>query len=384
MLSSERLIQARAARGRGALGESIDHYLALVRGDRPTPAVLAEAAEVIGPLRPSVGELLARKALEQQPLLPEALHAMADSVARQGRYAEAVPLFRQAVAQSGRLSELKDAGTPQEAQPWRTRYPTVACPACGTVEGTLVHAGNASRVQRCYGVVDPVKLWLRCDDCGLVRVPDPPPEDRLPAWYEAAYSRSPDTHNPPAMGPALYRELMQGEAQVRRLLERFPHVRGGRLLEVGAAFGLFLAAAGYQGFDAVGLELATAAVQWGTARLGVDLRQGSCPGDVPAGDYDVIVLFEVIEHFLNPDAVLADLARRLRPGGVLLLSTPCLDHPYHVAAGYDDPMWSVPGHLVYYDRATLRAALGRAGLREADRWFSDRHLGSVMVAATPV
>lgn len=381
MLASSPLSLARAARARGALGESVNHYLAIIRED-PSPEVLAEASEVIGRLRPGAAETLARRALEQRPRLPEALHALGESLARQGRYADAVGPLQEAVGSSGRLAEIKDAGTPQEASPWTTRYPAVACPACGAAAGAPVHVGNASRVQRCFGVIDPVKIWFRCGQCTLVRVLNPPPEGRLSEWYEAAYNRSPDTHNPPVVGPALYQDLLKAEAQVARLLASFPALRGGRLLEVGAAFGVFLAAARYQGFECTGMELAERAVNWGKATLGVELRRGSCPADLPEGDFDAVVLFEVIEHFLRPDEVLATLARRLRPNGVLLLSTPCLDHPYHLAAGYDDPMWSVPGHLVYYDRATLRAALARAGLREVDRWFSDRHLGSVMVVAT--
>lgn len=374
------LSQARAARARGLLVESASHYLAVVQHD-PSPEVLAEAAEVVARQRPGFGEALARLALERQPGLPDALHALGEALARQGRFPEAVAPLRDAVSRSGRYAEILDAGTPSEAPPWAGRYPEVPCPACGAWAGEVVHVGNASRVQRCFGVVHPVKVWLRCADCALVRVLDPPPEERLPAWYDAAYSRSPDTHRPPGLGTPLHTELLRAEREVRRLLERFPGLAGGRLLEVGAAFGIFAAAAAYQGFDVVGLELAAAAVQWGRRTLDVDLRRGACPADLPEGRFDVIVQFEVIQHYLRPDDVLSVLAGRLEPGGVMLLSTPCLDHPYHRAAGYDDPMWSGPGHLVYFDRATLRSALARAGLREVDRWFSDRHLGSVVVLA---
>ncbi len=375
------LTPARAARARGAFADSVRHYLAVIE-EAPPPEILAEAAEVIGRFRPRGAEALARRALEARPHLPEASHALAEALARQGRHPEATPLFRDAVARSGRLAELKDAGTPDEAPPWTHRYADVDCPACGAAGSTPVHVGNASRVQRCFGVVDPVKLWVRCDGCGLTRVANPPPDDRLPAWYEAAYDRSPDTHNPPAPGPGLYGELLKHESQVLELLERAPASRGGRLLEIGCSFGLFLAVARYHGFDCVGLELARAAADWGRSTFGLDVRHGSCPADLPEGPFDVIVGFEVIEHFSRPDAILALLAERLRPGGVLVLSTPCLDHPYHLAAGYDDPMWSVPGHLVYFDRATLRASLARAGLREVHRAFSDRHLGSVVVLSS--
>jgi len=383
MQLSSSLLSARASRAKGALADAAVHYAAVVR-EPATPEVLAEAGEVIVRFRPLAGEAIARAALGARPGLPEAEHVLGEAYARLGRLDEAVPLLRSAVARSGRLAELKDIGTAQEAAPWTVRYPEVACPACGASGGALVHVGNCSRVQRVYGVVDPVKRWVRCDGCGLVRVPDPPPADRIGAWYQAAYDRSPDTHNPPPPGLPLHQEVARAETQVAQLLRRCPETRGGRLLEVGAAFGFFLAAARYHGYDAVGLELAAAAVEWGRRTLGLDLRRGDCPADLPEGNFDAIVLFEVIEHFHAPDAVLSVLASRLRPGGALLLSTPCLDHPYHIASGYDDPMWSVPGHLVYYDRATLRAALSRAGLREVDRWFSDRHMGSVMVLATPV
>ena len=110
-----------------------------------------------------------------------------------------------------------------------------------------------------------------------------------------------------------------------------------------------------------------------------------CLFDLPAllyGPFDVVVMWEVIDHFINPNAVLVALAQRLDDCGVLALSTPCLDHPIHRVLGYDDPMWNVPGHLIYYDKASLEAALLSAGLVIVDRRYSQRHLGSVMVICT--
>src|SRR5262249_17752973 len=61
------------------------------------------------------------------------------------------------------------------------------------------------------------------------------------------------------------------------------------------------------------------------------------PAEVPAASFDLIVCFEVIEHLLPQDELLRQFARILRPGGVLLVSTPdprytttLGENPYHV------------------------------------------------------
>ena len=59
----------------------------------------------------------------------------------------------------------------------------------------------------------------------------------------------------------------------------------------------------------------------------------------PSGDkIDVVVSFEVIEHVVDPMAVLVEFARLLKPGGKLLLTAPLLSHlhmePHHYYGGF--------------------------------------------------
>jgi SAM-dependent methyltransferase len=366
------LSQARSHRDAGRVRESLGAYAQLLQA-RPDATVLVEAADVALRVDAGVAERLATKALELAPASAVAAHHLAEAFARQGRLGDARTLYQRAVAAEGRLADLRHAG----ARPWTRVDPDGACPSCGADGGELVWVGNATRVQTVFNQLDPVKAWVRCGSCGLVRVPNPPSPESLSAYYAAQRGGAHGLDAPD--GRAVVQEVLAWEP----LLERIEGQTGGpgRLLEVGAGWGVFLAAAAWRRWDAVGVELSPAAVAFAQRSFRVDVRQAQVPEGLPDGPFDVVALWEVIEHFHRPDDVLAALSARLRPGGVLALSTPDLDHPAHGALGWDDPMWAVPGHLVYYDRSTLEAALRRAGLEPARWWFSARHVGSVGVLA---
>jgi 2-polyprenyl-3-methyl-5-hydroxy-6-metoxy-1,4-benzoquinol methylase len=87
-------------------------------------------------------------------------------------------------------------------------------------------------------------------------------------------------------------------------------------------------------------------------------RCAPLPGEVPDASADVVVCFEVIEHLLPQDELLAEFRRILRPDGVVLLSTP--DPSYTVTLG-DNPF-----HVRELARAELEALVGRH--------FAERHV----------
>jgi 2-polyprenyl-3-methyl-5-hydroxy-6-metoxy-1,4-benzoquinol methylase len=103
----------------------------------------------------------------------------------------------------------------------------------------------------------------------------------------------------------------------------------GRLLDVGCAFGPFLAAARARGFEAHGVEVSAEAAAYVRRELGLPCSigdvedpsfwQGSGLGE---GSFEAVTLWYVIEHLRRPSALLLRLNRLLRPGGVLAFSTP--------------------------------------------------------------
>lgn len=175
------------------------------------------------------------------------------------------------------------------------------------------------------------RTYRRCARCGIVYLTRsaPPPirydENYFFAEYRAQY------------GKTYLEDFTALRQKGRERLERIRHLlagqlRGGkaprpRLLDIGCAYGPFLAAAADGGFEPLGLDPAAAAVGYVGEKLGLAAVQGTFPAAAPrlmaaGGQFDVVSLWYVIEHFEDVGAALAALSGLVRPGGVLAFSTP--------------------------------------------------------------
>lgn len=123
---------------------------------------------------------------------------------------------------------------------------------------------------------------------------------------------------------------------------------GGRLLEVGCGRGEFLKVA-RDLFDASGVEP--------NPELAADARREALIyegliGDAPWSNFDVVTSFHVIEHVDSPSKFIEEIAKRLRPGGLLALETPDIGSlPYRLMKA----RWRqfIPEHYYFFDRKTL-------------------------------
>lgn len=97
---------------------------------------------------------------------------------------------------------------------------------------------------------------------------------------------------------------------------------GHRLYDVGAGDGDFLRVARERGFKVGGNDLLAAAVEIARAEYEVELDLGDLSVLDPGDDWDAVTLWCVLAHVPDPEQLLRDAARLLRPGGVLFLQTP--------------------------------------------------------------
>jgi 2-polyprenyl-3-methyl-5-hydroxy-6-metoxy-1,4-benzoquinol methylase len=98
-----------------------------------------------------------------------------------------------------------------------------------------------------------------------------------------------------------------------------------RLLDIGCAYGPFLAAAREEGFSPAGIDPAEDAVWYVQKELGIPAIQGFFPdprSPIPDPCYNVITLWYVIEHFRDCVPALGEIRKILKPGGILAFSTP--------------------------------------------------------------
>jgi len=136
----------------------------------------------------------------------------------------------------------------------------------------------------------------------------------------------------------------------------------GRMVEVGAGGGFFLKAAERAGWTVAGIEISSEGVEFATSRLALDVRRESAEDlNFPAASFDVAVMFDVIEHLLDPAAALQRVRTVLRPGGLLVISTPNLDAVTRLALGSDWAVLSPAEHLYNFSEKTLGMLLRRAG-----------------------
>lgn len=193
---------------------------------------------------------------------------------------------------------------------------------------------------------------VECRHCSLVYA--------NPRWsakeLEAAYEAVEDT---------TYVEEREGRELTFRkhlaALEEFTGAGNGRtLLDVGAYIGVFVEIAGTAGWDAYGVEPSSWAVEQARAR-GLRVYQGTQESPHLEGRcFDVVTLWDVIEHVADPTAELAKSYELLKPGGWLAVHTMNIDSLTARLLGKNWP-WLMDMHLYYFSEATLSAMLREVG-----------------------
>ncbi|MCP3785955.1 bifunctional 2-polyprenyl-6-hydroxyphenol methylase/3-demethylubiquinol 3-O-methyltransferase UbiG [Micromonospora sp. A3M-1-15] len=137
--------------------------------------------------------------------------------------------------------------------------------------------------------------------------------------------------------------------------------RPGRALDIGAAGGGNTRVLRAHGWRPLALEYSAEGA--GVAReRGLDvIRADARHLPVPSAGLDLVVAFDILEHFDEDHLAAAEIRRVLRPGGTALIAVPA-----------DMRLWSAHdvavGHVRRYDRAGLRAVVAKAGLVLDELW----------------
>jgi SAM-dependent methyltransferase len=158
------------------------------------------------------------------------------------------------------------------------------------------------------------------------------------------------------------------EERQRALLGRKP----GRVLDVGCGDGDFLAALKQRGWEVHGVEPSPAAAALARGK-GVAVHEGELAStDFPAGSFDVVTFWHVLEHLPEPLVELAAARRLLRDDGLLVVEVPnSASVTFRLCREHWFPL-SVPRHFQHFTSTTLRALLQKAGFTPVRR--RDFHL----------
>lgn len=160
-----------------------------------------------------------------------------------------------------------------------------------------------------------------------------------------------------------YFELHPGKRRYLRYLSALLQDHGisaGRLLDVGSGYGFWLEELRRSGHRGLGLELAPEAARRGAGRVAVANAETALP--VLSESMDAVTVLDVIEHVRVWRALLAECARVLRPGGLLMVITL---NAGSVARPLLGRRWSFhldPTHVQMFSASLLRDEIACAGL----------------------
>jgi SAM-dependent methyltransferase len=152
-------------------------------------------------------------------------------------------------------------------------------------------------------------------------------------------------------------------AWLLRLLRRHG-IAGGRVLDLGAGYGFWLAALAAAGYQPAGVELSAEAAAIAAERSGAPVAHGSADELLPFEDasFAAVTMLDVIEHLPRYAQALAECARVLAPGGKLFVVTLNAGSLARPLLGRRWSFWLDPTHVHMFSAHRLRSAFAGAGL----------------------
>jgi 2-polyprenyl-3-methyl-5-hydroxy-6-metoxy-1,4-benzoquinol methylase len=206
---------------------------------------------------------------------------------------------------------------------------------------------------------------VRCNTCGLFYTNPRRPAHEQSGVYSEKYFMSED---PSAIG---YDDYSTHSAGLKRVFaEHISTIEGfcrppASILDIGCAFGYFLEIAATRGWEARGVEVSEFASQKARENAGVPVHTGTlATARLDASSFDVVTMWDVLEHSFDPAAELVEAHRILKPGGHLFITVPDAGS---LIARLMGAHWygfkSAAEHNYYFSRDTLGQLLTKAGLR---------------------
>ncbi|MCC7261237.1 MAG: class I SAM-dependent methyltransferase [Candidatus Latescibacteria bacterium] len=197
---------------------------------------------------------------------------------------------------------------------------------------------------------------VRCAGCGLIYVNPRQPRQEIESFYEEEYY---------ALGQKIDYDARVGFfAGVAARIEAL--VPPGRLLDIGCGYGQFLLACRQRGWQVAGVELGGPACVRARAQ-GLEVFHGTLTqAGYAENSFDVVTLWNVLDHLVDPLGEVRQVLRVLRPGGLIYFRVP--NAAFHLRAKRVLRLLAYLGvrdvttfHLISLNAGTARRLLETAG-----------------------
>lgn len=239
------------------------------------------------------------------------------------------------------------------------RFERAPCPLCGAEDPGEPLLTGRDFVWRKKGEFPLVS----CGSCGLVYQSPRPTPQTMRYYYEDCYSGESEEEM----------RRFQLESSLSRLMSFYRVVTiekvrkikpGDAVLDVGASYGAFINYVRQErGVEAYAIDLDPGSIEKFVNKEDIDVRCGDLlEQGYPDGHFDVVTLFETLEHVYEPVETLSEIRRILKPGGLVSVEVPNWDGLTRVIFGMNWLPLLLPTHLQHFSRRHLAMCAERAGL----------------------
>ena len=223
------------------------------------------------------------------------------------------------------------------------------CPICGNKEQTSI-------------AQHPELSFVKCP-CGIIykSVDNLMTPDQKE--YDSSYFASENKASKSSYEKRRWRRIQKSRRQIRDALE---HIPPGPVLDIGCSLGYTLQAAKQLGLDATGMDVSDFAVTK-CKEQGFEACVGTINEPLPFADdsFQLVVMKHVLEHTPEPQKILSEIKRILKPGGGVFIAVPHAEYykairspqTYHFFL----PERAGKEHDIYYKPETLSKLLEREG-----------------------
>lgn len=237
------------------------------------------------------------------------------------------------------------------------------CPLCGSPARLLYRGNTDPRIfftsQKKYAIAEGSRRDVldiyQCGTCGVGFSPADITESELYEFYRCQPEDIRYCVEERGRRVTFQRVLKKIEA-------RYP--KKGKLFDYGAGPALFLDEARGRGWAVFGSEASAWAREYAEKKFGIGLYTRDEFEKLPDGMFDVVTVFDVLEHVLSPVEFLRRMLRLLKPGGMLVITTPRFE-------SWSRRLWGrrwgfiFPAHLWYFTHDSLSLLFRQAGCEES-------------------
>ena len=255
----------------------------------------------------------------------------------------------------------------------------IPCNICGADDYTIVYHNNYSNETgqnlkdkfKSSGDETLIDQVVKCKHCGLIYINPRIKADLIIQGYSEGADEA-------FVSQAAGRE--KTFARCLDFLEKHTNAKCGKILDIGAANGSFLSVAKKRGWDVAGVEPNVWLCQWAKKHYQLDIKPTTIfEQKYPDNSFNVVTLWDVLEHVPDPTLVLKECNRILKKEGILIINYPDIG-TWISKLLQRKWVFLLSVHLYYFTSTTIRNILNKTGFSVARQkpHFQSLELGYLM------